>query len=53
MNNATNSFLNVVHEVLAYPLFTLGERSLTVALVGVRWLNYIDSLLEGKSEKKL
>jgi len=33
MNNATNSFLNVVHVVLAYPLFTLGERSFTVALV--------------------
>jgi small-conductance mechanosensitive channel len=29
----TNSFLKVVHDVLAYPLFTLGERSLTVALV--------------------
>jgi len=33
MNNATNSFLNVVHDVLDYPLFTLDERSLTVALV--------------------
>lgn len=34
MNNATNSFLNAVGDVLAYPLFTLGERSLTVALIG-------------------
>ncbi len=34
MNNATNSFLNAVQDVLAYPLFTLGERSLTVALLG-------------------
>lgn len=33
MNNATNSFLKVIQEVLAYPLFTLGDRSLTVALV--------------------
>jgi small-conductance mechanosensitive channel len=33
MNNATNSFLNVVRDVLGYPLFTLGERSLTVALI--------------------
>lgn len=34
MSNATNSFLNAVQGVLAYPLFTLGERSLTVALIG-------------------
>jgi len=33
MNNATNSFLNAVHDVLGYPLFTLGERSLTVSLI--------------------
>lgn len=33
MNNATNSFINTVHQVLDYPLFTLGERSLTVALL--------------------
>jgi len=33
MNNATNSFMNVVHDVFDYPLFTLGERSLTVALI--------------------
>lgn len=33
MSNATNSFMNTVKDVLAYPLFTLGERGLTVALI--------------------
>jgi len=33
MNNATNSFFHVVQDVFAYPLFSLGERNLTVALI--------------------
>jgi len=33
MNNTTTSLLNAVHEVLDYPLITLGERNLTVALI--------------------
>jgi len=33
MDTATDSFLDVLHKVLDYELFPLGERSLTVALI--------------------